>query len=349
MSEEKPNFRRKIPVPNVPAPGESGVRPEDLGAERVIPDPQGTIIGKVPEEETRIVTPPAAEKPFPSLENNISKSEPETPEKPAEEATPPSQASLGQSPASQVPLGSGQAPLGSSQAPLGSSQVPLGQAASGANILGTTPEPRPIAFTPGSGPPGGLSTFDNDEEDGEGGSSAALLIAIAAFLVAVLGLLVAIGVVPLGPSTSLIGQDRLADNSVGEPQIQDQSVSLNKIQPEIIDKLQGPEGPEGPAGPRGKAGPPGAALGAIELRSKEVSGTSTSSRASALVTCDSGEVLLSGGAALSGAEGKVAIVASNPSSENNAWFAESARIDPENNDSWTLTVYARCAQKNNAG
>jgi hypothetical protein len=313
VSEEKPNFKRRDPDNMIPGQSRP-VSAEELGA-RVVPDPEGTVFSSADDqkgegEKTQVARGPDA----------VASGQPES------------------LPHSSVPPATANTPSFSGADPARPTPVPERGAV-------FPSEPRPISFTPRVDE---TPTTFQDEEEEEKGSSAALLIAIAALLLSILGILIAAGLIPFGPSTDLIGQDRLADNSVGEVQIQDEAVALNKINPDIIEKLRGEKGPAGKQGERGPAGPAGSGLADIQIRSKEVRGTSTSSRASALVVCSAGEILLSGGAAVSGAAGKVAIVASNPSQENNAWFAESARIDPENNDSWTLTVYARCGKKTNS-
>jgi hypothetical protein len=190
------------------------------------------------------------------------------------------------------------------------------------------------------------SPFDQDDDQppaGNGGMATAL--AIGSMLLAVGALLVALGILSIAPSKE-VTSSQIAPGAVGEKQIYDGSIGANKLQPQLIEDLQGQQGETGPRGSRGPRGARGvrgpAGLTGLELVRRSVNGTAAS-EVSSVALCKAGQVAVGGGGSITGATGAVALTASEPNASLDGWRVSAAQVG-ETRAGWSLSVYAICAE-----
>ena len=114
---------------------------------------------------------------------------------------------------------------------------------------------------------------------------------------------------------------------------------------------QGPQGPQGPPGAdgapgaTGPPGPAGAGIGSIKVRFDDQPAEGSPQEAVATKGCNTGERLISGGAAVDSIKGEVTITFNGPIGDPPAlWRARAVDIADKSPDPWTLTVYALCAK-----
>jgi hypothetical protein len=168
-----------------------------------------------------------------------------------------------------------------------------------------------------------------------------------ALVIACLALGVALG----GTSYATVLQVPRA--SVGTPQLRNSAVTNAKLARNAVTStkvrngslvradfargalLVGPAGPTGPAGP---AGPPG--LSGVERVEVTTTANSTALK-TAQMPCPTGKRLLGGGARLNNAPPAVALQQSFPDNDN--IFRATGREVVATNASWSLTVFAVCA------
>ena len=167
----------------------------------------------------------------------------------------------------------------------------------------------------------------------------------SAFVLSIVSLLLSLGVLSI--DSSQVRSADIADGAVGSRQIAPGSVRESNLaadlQRDIFGK-EGPPGPQGETGPRGSRGPAG--ISEIRTVEREVGGTSVDAEVSGVALCDDGEIVLSGGAMISGSEGTVALTVSEPTSELSGWRGAAVQNEPTQG-SWSLRVYALCATPTN--
>lgn len=193
---------------------------------------------------------------------------------------------------------------------------------------------------PRSEPLRGRPPVGGDDEEVIEVSGAPLLLGIGAILVAILSLLIALGIINVGQNSGLISSDRLAAGSVGQTQLANGAVDLEKISENTITDLQGRTGPAGPAGEKGPAGPAGQGLKGLNLVSKQASGDLS---ASVTAACAPSQIAISGGALIDAPSGKVVLTSSAPTSTEEGWIARASAVS-QKPGAWTLTAYAWCTK-----
>lgn len=130
-----------------------------------------------------------------------------------------------------------------------------------------------------------------------------------ALVLAILALLVAVGVIPILS---------LPKHSVGSAQIRPHSVSASDLTSGAKPRtVAGPQGPRGPSGPVGPTGPPGPA-GSLKVSQVNATGNGT-----ATATCPAKDVVVGGGASVSGGSG---YLSSSAPSGTAAWTATAATL-----------------------
>jgi hypothetical protein len=129
--------------------------------------------------------------------------------------------------------------------------------------------------------------------------------------------------------------------------------------PQGLPGPSGPSGPSGPAGETGPPGPPGPGLEDLHIVTDTAPNPPTDDSKTWPVFCPSGETVVSGGAQVSPADGRVNLVSSIPfiSSSSSGWQASAAEVKAQaattpdatpvgqpDTFEWSLTVYALCAK-----
>jgi Collagen triple helix repeat (20 copies) len=175
--------------------------------------------------------------------------------------------------------------------------------------------------------------------------SAALVVAMAAFVMSVTG---------TATAASLITSAQIKDGSVRSSDVRDRSLSERDLSPKARNALrgkQGPAGPQGPQGEQGQQGPQGAAgqdgqqgpQGAPGLSGFEVvtsSSAPTNAGKTRSVDCPAGKKLIAtSGTVSQSPHGHLG--GSRPLDEDTAFAF--AGDNPDVDNEWTLTVYAYCA------
>jgi hypothetical protein len=108
---------------------------------------------------------------------------------------------------------------------------------------------------------------------------------------------------------------------------------------------QGPQGPQGPQGQQGEPGPQGQDVGDAEIYRRFNTETTTSNRVILTVSCDPGDVALSGG--YQHAPRDVIVWADQPSppSTGSDWLVGFERVGGDT-ETVTFTAFARCLDTN---
>jgi hypothetical protein len=165
--------------------------------------------------------------------------------------------------------------------------------------------------------------------------SPALVIASIAVLVALAG-------------TSVAAVSALPRLSVGTAQLKPNAVTSSKVKNFSLlrrdfKRGQIPAGPTGARGPQGPPGPAGAAgIAALERRDV-VTPTNSANLKTISAVCPTGKRVIGGGARVTGAgAGKVSIVESFPDGDGTKFNGTAREVDATVL-TWTLQVYAMCA------
>lgn len=181
--------------------------------------------------------------------------------------------------------------------------------------------------------------YDEDDEPGQSGSGLGTALGAVALVLSVVALLLNMGIVSFGPGKET---GNIAPGAVDSRELASAAVTESKVSPLLLESLQGKEGPEGKQGepgPQGKIGPAG--ISSLRLVRNTTNGTA-SDQVVTSASCGSKEIVVSGGAEITGAEGAVAITESSPLSEFSGWGA-SAVQSKKTASRWSLTVFAICA------
>lgn len=212
-----------------------------------------------------------------------------------------------------------------------------------------TRRPDPVSFDLPKEPPASqrqpayIQDDDDDQDSGSGGVGTAL--AIGAFILSIAALLVSLGIISVG-SDPEITSDQIAPGAVRDRQISEGAISADKLQPQLITDLKGQVGPTGKTGPtgrRGKIGPTGpAGFTELSTMSTSVDGTAAS-EVSSTSSCEAGQVAIAGGAAITGANGSVAVTSSQPLPDLSGWRASAAQV-ADTKAAWVLEVYSVCGK-----